>query len=88
MRMFFNYFLLEAKRSLMVLKNSIFSMISMVMVLCTIVAGLYYFMMETTVFPKIEVGVVLSEEDTVLEMMTNYISSMDSVESICNFHYF
>ena len=44
-------------------------------------------MMKTTVFPKIEVGVVVPEDNTIVEMITNYISSMESVESICDFSY-
>ena len=59
----------------------------MLLALGTIVMAMYYLMMKTTLFPKIEVGVVISEEDTLVEMVTSYISAMDSVESVCNFQY-
>ena len=85
--MFLNYFFLEAKRSFFVLKKSILSMICVLFALGTIVTGMYFLMMETTVFPKIEVGVVVPEKNTMVEMITNYISSMKSVESVCDFHY-
>ena len=85
--MLLNYFWLEAKRSFFVLKKSILSMICVLLALGTIVTGMYFLMMETTVFPKVGVGVVIPEENTMVEMITNYISSMESVESVCDFHY-
>ena len=85
--MLLNYFLLETKRSLFVLKKSILSMICVLLALGGIVSGMYFLMMKTTVFPKIEVGVVVPEDNTIVEMITNYISSMESVESICDFSY-
>lgn len=69
------------------LKKSILSMICVLLALGTIVTGMYFLMMETTVFPKIGVGVVMPEENTMVEMITNYISSMESVESVCDFYY-
>lgn len=59
----------------------------MLLALGAIVTGMYVLMMQTTLFPKIDVGVVVSEEDTLMEMAASYISAMDSVESVCNFHY-
>lgn len=87
MRMILNYFWLEAKRSFFVLKKSILSMMCVVLAISTIAAAMYYLMMETTLFPKVEVGVVVPEENTMVEMITNYISSMDSVKSVCDFSY-
>ena len=87
MKMLTNYFLLEGKRSFYVLKKSIMSLICVLLALGTMVTGMYFLMMQTTLFPKIDVGVVVSEEDTLVEMATSYISAMDSVESVCNFHY-
>ena len=69
------------------LKKSIVSMICVLLALGTIAIGMYVLMMETAVFPKIEVGIVVPEENTIVEMITNYISSMESVEGVCDFTY-
>ncbi|MGN1157684.1 MAG: ABC transporter permease [Agathobacter sp.] len=69
------------------MKKSILSMMCVVLAISTIAAAMYYLMMETTLFPKVEVGVVVPEENTMVEMITNYISSMDSVKSVCDFSY-
>lgn len=82
-----NYFWLEAKRSLFVLKKSILSVICVLLALGSIATGMFFLMTETTVFPKVEVGVVIPEENTMVELITNYIASMDSVESVCDFSY-
>lgn len=82
-----NYFLLEGKRSLFVLKKSILSLVCVIGALGMVALGAYHLMTQTTVFPKVEVGVVLEDDSQLMEMATSYISSMESVESICNFHY-
>ncbi len=87
MRVLGNYLKLEAKRSFFVLNKSIGSMICVLLAVGAIVTAMYFLLMETTIFPKIQVGVVVPEKNTVVELITNYISSMESVESICDFHY-
>ncbi len=87
MNMLANYFLLEGKRSLIFLKKSILSMTCVVLSFAAIVLVVCHFMLQTTLFPKIEVGVVMNEEDEIMELAANYISDMESVDSVCNFHY-
>lgn len=87
MNMLTNYFLLEGKRSLRFLKKSIISLTCVVLSFAAIVLVVCQLMLQTTLFPKIEVGVVMDKEDEIMELAANYISDMESVESVCNFHY-
>ncbi len=87
MNMLTNYFLLEGKRSLFILKKSIMSLACVVLAFAAIVLVVCQLMLQTTLFPKIEVGVVMDEDDQMMEVAANYISAMESVESVCNFQY-
>lgn len=82
-----NYFLLEGKRSLFVLRKSIMSVVCVILVLGMVVLAAYHLMTQTTVFPKVEVGVVLEDDSDFMDMAMGYIAGMESVESICNFNY-
>lgn len=87
MKMLTNYFRLEGKRSLFVLKKSIVSLVCVVLALGAVVFGVYQLMMQTSIFPKIEVGIVIEDDSQMTEIITSYISGMESVDSICNFQY-
>ena len=87
MNMLTNYFLLEGKRSLIFLKKSIISLTCVVLSFAAIALVMCQLMLQTTLFPKIEVGIVMDEEDGIMELAANYIFAMESVESVCNFQY-
>ena len=63
-----NYFLLEGKRSLFVLRKSIMSVVCVILVLGMVVLAAYHLMTQTTVFPKVEVGVVLEDDSDFMDM--------------------
>ena len=66
------------------------SFISTLILLIALVLGLFFIsfiLYKSSVFSPVEVGVVLPEEDDNSKMVSQLISSMDSVKSICRFHY-
>lgn len=87
MKMVTNYFLLEGKRSLFVLKKSIMSLVCVVFALVAVMIGVFQLLMQTPVFPKIEVGIVSDVDSQMLDFAMGYLTGMESVESVCNFRY-
>ena len=87
MKMVANYFLFEGKRCLYVWKKSIVSLACVILAVVALVIAVYQVMLSNTIFPKIDVGVVVEEDDTRMELVLSYISAMESVEKICDFHF-
>ena len=66
------------------------SAVSMIMVLAMIFGGMVvlgHTMFQSQIFHTIRVGVVIPEDASELQMISQFISSMDSVKSICSFDY-
>lgn len=85
--MFLTYFYLELKKSLKVMMHSVLSMIILVMLVIGGIFLLGYTMFQSQIFQTITVGIVIPDEAAELEMISHFISSMDSVKSICDFSY-
>lgn len=87
MRTFFTYFLLEYKKSIKVLLKSFGSTL---MMLILIIAGTWavsHFVFQSRIFEPVKVGMVVDEEDEKVKIITKVVSTMESVESICDFVY-
>ena len=87
MRVFFNYLFLEYKRSIKVLTKSLASLCTLVILVAVGVSACSYMLLQTQLFHFIDVGVVIPEEEKITKLIAQYISSMDSVQSVCNFKY-
>ena len=87
MKMLTNYFLLEGKRSLFVLKKSIVSLVCVVVALLVVVIGMLQLYTKTNVFPKIEVGIVAEGDNWMIDYAKGYLAGLESVENICHIHY-
>ncbi len=87
MKMFFNYFRLEAKRSLIALSKTLMGFACAILALTGLVTLVCHVILQTKAFPVMEVGVVLPEDEGLMKVAATYVSTMDSVESICNFQY-
>ena len=87
MKLFFNYFQLELKRSLKAFGKTLIGSICTFLALALLLILVCHTILQTKAFPSIEVGVVLPEDEGLLKVATTYVSTMESVESICNFQY-
>lgn len=87
MKLFLNYFILEFKKSIKLLKKSILGMLLMLTLLMFGVAAVSSAFLKAQVFQQIHVAVIVPEGDRMTRMAMQYISSMDSVKSICRFRY-
>lgn len=87
MRIFGAYLLMELKQAWRVLRQSIGSLL-MILVLTGVVTVLFGITMyHSQVFQKVKIGISIPEEETISKLATQYISSMDSIKSICEFYY-
>lgn len=87
MKLLKTYFLLELKKGIRIIGKSISTL---AVVLLTLVMVLYLIskvFLDSGSFLLLNVGIVLEEEDASTELVTNYISSMESVSSVCKFVY-
>lgn len=87
MKILLNYLCLEYKRCGKVLIKSIGSLFSMLILTVAGVSACSYVLLQTQLFPKVDVAVVIPGEEEETRLIARYVSSMDSVESVCNFHY-
>ncbi len=87
MKLFVNCFILELKKSIKILKKSVLGMLLMLTVLMFGVAAVSSAFLKSQAFRLIHVAVVVPEGDRMTRMAMQYISSMDSVKSICRFRY-
>lgn len=87
MRIFLTYLYIEIKKSFKIMQKTIlFSIIGIVLLFVGII------LIENKLQDKqnlelIDVAVIIPEEEGILKMGAQYLSSMDSIESICNFVY-
>lgn len=87
MRIFLKYLYMELKKSFVVLqKTVIFSAVGIILLL----AGIWFAesrLQNNTVLEPVEIAVVIPKEESLIRLGAQYLSSMDSLESICNFNY-
>lgn len=87
MKIFFTYLYMELKKSFRILRKTVlFSVMGIVLLFLSII------MIESGLRDKqslelIDVAIIIPEEESLIKMGAQYLSSMDSIESICNFIY-
>lgn len=87
MKIFFRYLYLELKKSFVILqKTIIFSIIGILLLLFGIIFLESRFQ-DSNVLETVEIAVVIPEEESLIRLGAQYLSSIDSLESICNFNY-
>lgn len=82
-----NYFRIEAKRSLKLIANSIVSLIILVAVTIAGVWGIHTWIARTSDFERITVGIGLDEGDNTTKLFARIVGGMDSVQAVCRFEY-
>lgn len=85
--MFFYYLFYELKRGGLVLKKSILWMLVCLVIFIAGIAATVTIQKQSQVLHFIEVGIIVPEDETMTKMIMQYVSSMDSVQSICHFSY-
>ena len=87
MRIFFTYLYMELKKSFRILRKTVlFSFMGIVLLFMGIIlieSGLR----DKESLELIDVAIVIPEEESLLKMGAQYLASMDSIESICDFIY-
>lgn len=87
MKRFWIYLCLEFKKSIKVLGTTIIGVLVMVAFLAMGVAAVSYVLLQSQVFSKVEVAVVIPDDEAKTKLAVQYVSNMDSVKSICDFSY-
>ena len=87
MRTYMRYLLLTGKRLLRQLPYFLAGLAVMVLLVGMAAFSASKVLYGETSLKKIEVGVVLPEDDALSEKITKMIASLDSVESLCDFSY-
>ena len=87
MRTYMIYLLLTGKRLLRQLPYFLAGLAVMVLLIGMAAFSASKVLYGETSLKKIEVGVVLPEDDALSEKITKMIASLDSVESLCDFSY-
>ena len=87
MKTWIAFFVVECKRTWKTLLKSIGSFCVCLLLTAALVAAFSAFMQNAQVFQKVNIGIVIPEEESVSRLATQYISSMDSVRSVCDFYY-
>lgn len=87
MRMFFVYLCMEFKRSIKVLRKTILISIAGILLLLAGITIINLSQQRSQTLELVEVGVVIPEEEWQTRMVAQFISAMDSAQSICHFNY-
>lgn len=86
MKQFTAYVLLQWKRCAKVALRSIVVLGGIVLFVALVLFGLKYYFEKNNI-SLVKVGVVINDEEGLSKFATDYISSMESVKSICSFEY-
>ena len=81
------YYILEYKKSIKIFIKSILGMVLMLIFLILGVTAVSFILLQSQVFDKVQVAVVIPEEEKEVKLAASYISAMKSVENICEFQY-
>ncbi|MBQ9989856.1 MAG: ABC transporter permease [Lachnospiraceae bacterium] len=87
MKIFWTYFYLEWKKSIQILGKSLLGLLLLVCLLIVGVVAISNFFLEAQTFNKVQVAVVIPEEETLVRQAADFATAMESVESICQLHY-
>ncbi len=87
MKAIYTYFVLELKKGF---RLSLRTLGSMLVMLIMLIAGTFlvsHFVFQSTVFEKLNVGMVIPKEEGETRLISQVMSAMESVNSICEFSY-
>lgn len=87
MKTWIAFFIVECKRTGKTLLKSIGSFCACLLLTAVLVAAFSAIMQNAQVFQKVNIGIVIPERESISRLATQYISSMDSVRSVCDFYY-
>ncbi|MGN0132854.1 MAG: ABC transporter permease [Lachnospiraceae bacterium] len=87
MKIFWNYLLLEYKKSMKVLPKTFGSTLLMLFFMLTGIGLVSFFAFQSHIFAKVNVAMVIPEEEKQVQMIMQIAETMESVESICDFVY-
>ena len=87
MKTWIAFFVVECKRTGKILLKSIGSFCACLLLSAVLVAVFSAIMQNAQVFQKVNIGIVIPEGESISRLATQYISSMDSVRSVCDFYY-
>ena len=87
MKTWIAFFIVECKRTGKTLLKSIGSFCVCLLLTAVLVAAFSEIMQNAQVFQKVNIGIAIPEGESISRLATQYISSMDSVRSVCDFYY-
>ena len=87
MKTWIAFFIVECKRTWKTLLKSIGSFCACLILTAALVAAFSAIMQNAQVFQKVNIGIAIPEGESISRLATQYISSMDSVRSVCDFYY-
>ena len=87
MKTWIAFFIVECKRTWKTLLKSIGSFCVCLLLTAVLVAAFSTIMRNAQVFQKVNIGIAIPEGESISRLATQYISSMDSVRSVCDFYY-
>ena len=87
MKTWIAFFIVECKRTGKTLLKSIGSFYACLLLTAVLVAAFSAIMQNAQVFQKVNIGIAIPEGESISRLATQYISSMDSVRSVCDFYY-
>ena len=87
MKTWIAFFIVECKRTWKTLLKSIGSFCACLLLTAVLVAASSAIMQNAQVFQKVNIGIAIPEGESISRLATQYISSMDSVRSVCDFYY-
>ena len=87
MKTWIAFFIVECKRTGKTLLKSIGSFCACLLLTAVLVAAFSAIMQNAQVFQKVNIVIAIPEGESISRLATQYISSMDSVRSVCDFYY-
>ena len=87
MKTWIAFFIVECKRTWKILLKSIGSFCACLLLTAALVAVFSVIMQNAQVFQKVNIGIAIPEGEGISRLATQYISSMNSVRSVCDFYY-
>lgn len=87
MKTWIAFFIVECKRTWKTLLKSIGSFCACLLLTAALVAAFSALMQNAQVFQKVNIGIAIPDGESISRLATQYISSMNSVRSVCDFYY-
>ncbi len=87
MKYFKECLFIETKRTIKIFSKSLINIVLILVIVFAAMFGLSRLMGEKQVFRAIDVGVVMPEDEEEMQLIMDYISSTESGEAVCVFHY-